>query len=211
MSFLIVMDRLVIPAVIAIFLAGGIAGLLLGCGLLINERAALRFITRMNRWVSTREAFARLDTPINLHLPGTPGQRRPLLGTLFLVGGLAVIALLLVRLDLPQARYVPGSDVKTWLATGVVMGTLKWVLVAGSAFTALVGVLMLFAPQRLAVLEQQLNAWHSSDRLMAASDRIHTPLEPRVEAHPKASGWIIVVASLFVVLAMIWLLLARLQ
>ena len=51
MTFLTFMDRLVIPAVIAVMLAGGIAGLVLGCALVINHGATLRFVTRMNRAV----------------------------------------------------------------------------------------------------------------------------------------------------------------
>ena len=36
-----------------------------------------------------------------------------------------------------------------------------------------------------------------------------TPLEPHVEAHPRAAGWIIAIASLAIALAMAWLLVTR--
>jgi hypothetical protein len=37
------------------------------------------------------------------------------------------------------------------------------------------------------------------------------PLEPRVEAHPRAAGWIIILASLLVAAAMLVLLVAKLR
>ena len=71
------------------------------------------------------------------------------------------------------------------------------------------GALMLFWPQRLTSLEERLNRWYSSRRLVAAEERMLTPLEPHVEAHPRAAGWIIAVASLAIALAMAWLLVTR--
>jgi hypothetical protein len=40
---------------------------------------------------------------------------------------------------------------------------------------------------------------------------MHTPLEPRVEAHPRATGWLIIGASLVAGLAMTALLISRLH
>jgi hypothetical protein len=40
---------------------------------------------------------------------------------------------------------------------------------------------------------------------------MHTPLEPRVEAHPLAAGWIVAGASLLVTVAMSGLLFARIH
>jgi hypothetical protein len=44
---------------------------------------------------------------------------------------------------------------------------------------------------------------------VAAEERMLTPLEPRVEAHPQAAGWVIAIASLAIALAMAWLLITR--
>lgn len=209
MTFLTFMDRLVIPAVIAVMLAGGIAGLVLGCALVINHGATLRFVTRMNRWVSTREAFAPLEAPINVDPGAGPGGRRPLLGTFLVVGGVIAVTLLLLRLDFRHTAYVPGVDLKRWMGSSVALETMKWVLVSGSLFAVAMGALMLFAPQRMLSIERWLNQWHSSEPLAVASERMHTPLEPRVEAYPRASGWIIALASLGLTLATIGLLIAR--
>jgi hypothetical protein len=208
MTFFTFTERVVIPAVIAIMLAGGLAGLTLGCALVINHGATLRFIDRMNRWVSTREALAPLDARINVE----PAHgRRPLLGAFLAVGGVLAVGFLLARLDFRQSGFAPGIDTQRLLVSSIVLETMKWVLVLGSAFATIIGALLLFAPARARLLERWLNRWHSSEPVVAAAEKMHTPLEPQVEAHPRASGCIIAVASLALTVAMTGLLLARLH
>lgn len=195
-------DRIAMPALIAIFLVGGISSFVLGCGLVFSQAATLRFMTRMNQWVSTKETFAGLDKRIDLEPAARPDGRRPILGTIFLVAGLAGIALVLWRLHfLPDSAARHGS-MQRWLVSSIGLESLKWVLVVGFAFAALVGGMMLAAPRRLAALEQRLNKWHSTDPIVAASEKVHTPLEPLVMAYPRASGSIIAIASLLVILGM---------
>jgi hypothetical protein len=210
MTFFTLLERVVIPSVIAIMLVGGIGGVILGCALIVNQGATLGFIARMNRWVSTREAFALLEAPINVDPGAGPSGRRPLLGTFLLVAGSLAVYFVMVRLDFRHAApYAPGVDVQRWIVSGVVLQTMKWVLVTGCAFAAIVGALMIAAPERFLVMERRLNEWHSSEPLVAASERMHTPLEPRVAAHPRATGLLIAAASLAVTLAMVMLLIAR--
>jgi hypothetical protein len=209
MTFFTFIERILIPAVIAIALTGGVAGLALGCSLVLNHAATLRFIARMNRWVSTREAFAILETSINVEPAARADGRRPLLGTFLVVAGSLAVYFLIVRLDFRHPHYMPGVDVKRFLASGIALETMKWVLVAGSAFAVIIGALMLAAPQRLLALERRLNSWHSPERLVVATEKMRTPLEPHVEAYPRTSGGIIAIASLCVVLAMIGLLMTK--
>ena len=199
-------DAIVVPALIAIFLVGGAASFVLGCALILRQDATLRFMTRMNRWVSTREAFAGLDRRIDLERAVVPGARRPILGTIFLVVGLAGIGLVLWRLQFLPYSTARRADAQAWFLSTTALESLKWLLVVGFAFAAVVGLLMLAAPARLSVLQQRLNQWHSTEPLVAASDKVHTPLEPLVFAYPRASGAIIAIASLLMVLGMIGLL-----
>lgn len=207
MTFFTFMERVVIPSVIAIMLAGGLAGLTLGCSLVINHSATLRFINRMNRWVSTREALAPLDARINVE---PAPSRRPMLGIFLMVGGVLAVGFLLARLDF-RANYVPGVNTQRLLLSSIVLETMKWVLVLGGGFAAIIGTMLVFAPARVRLLERWLNRWHSSEPMLAAAEKMHTPLEPQVEAHPRATGCIIAVASLALTVAMTGLLLARLH
>jgi hypothetical protein len=136
--------------------------------------------------------------------PPRESPYRRLLGALFMVGGALTIYFLLTRLQ--TARFV---DAKRALGLAIVLDTTKTVFIIGGAFALIVGALMLFWPQRLTALEERLNRWYSTRRLDAAEERMLTPLEPHVEAHPRAAGWIIVIASLAIALAMAWLLMTR--
>jgi hypothetical protein len=211
MTFFSFIDRLVIPAVIAIVMAGGVAGIALGFALAVNNTATLGFMRRMNRWVSTRELLAPLDVLINVEPKARPDGRRPLLGSFLIVGGVLAVYFLLVRLDFQSRGFSTGVDVRRWLFSSIALETMKWVLVAGSAFASIIGALMLLSPQRLAAFERLMNEWHSSESVVNASEKMHTPLEPRVEAHPRATGWLIAGASLLVTVAMSGLLIARLH
>jgi hypothetical protein len=211
MGFLGFIDRVIIPAVMFIVIVGGISGVLLGCALVFRSAATLRFINRMNSWVSTRQALQPLEAPHNVDGAPGPGGRRPRLGAFLLVGGVIAVYFLIVRLDFARSPYVPGVDLLRWFLSGLALEATKWILVAGSAFAALIGLLMLLAPGRLAVFEGRLNQWHSSRHFLAADEKMHLALEPHVEAHPGAAGWTIAVASLLVTLAMAGLLISRLH
>jgi hypothetical protein len=211
MGFLSFIDRVIIPAVMAIVIIGGIGGVLLGCALVFRSAAALRFIQRANSWVSTKQVLTPLEVPHNVESAPGPGGRRPRLGVFLLVGGAVAVYFLLVRLDFARSPYVPGVGLWRWFLTGLALEATKWILVAGSAFAVLIGLLILVAPARLAAFESRVNQWHSSPGLLAADEKMHLALEPHVEAHPGAAGWTIATASLLVTLAMVGLLIVRLH
>jgi hypothetical protein len=206
-------ERVVIPTLVLFVLIGGIGGVLLGAALMWRSEAALRFVARMNRWISTRQALHALEAPRGLERP-SPRLRR-WLGAFLVFGGAFSVAFLLIRLDmLRRSGYVPGVDLERWLVSGVMLLTMKWVLVAGSAFALAVGVLMLWFPARLGAFEQRMDRWYSSRRLLQAEEKMErmvTPLEPRVEANPRAAGSLIAIASLLVAAAMLVLLLGKLR
>jgi hypothetical protein len=196
-------ERIVVPTLMWCLLAGGLAGIVFGFALALRSGATLQFIARMNRWVSTEEVLRPLEAPRQLD-PAPDSPYRRMLGALFVVGGALTIYFLLTRLQV--ARLI---DAKRALGLAIVLDATKTIFIVGGAFALLVGALMLFWPQRLTALEERLNRWHSSRRLIAAQERMLTPLEPHVEAHPRAAGWLITVASLAIALAMAWLLMTR--
>lgn len=203
-------ERVVIPTVVIFVLLGGLAGALLGAALVWRSDATLRFMTRMNRWVSTRQALRPLDVPHGVHGP-TASLRRGL-GAFLVFGGALSVVFLLVRLDvLRRGHYVPGVDLERWFVSGMILQTMKWVLVVGGAFAVVVGVLMLFFPARLAAFEARMDRWYSSRRLLQAEEKMVMALEPRVEANPRAAGLVIGVASLLVAAGMVVLIFAKLR
>lgn len=196
-------ERIVVPAVMLSLLTGGLAGFVFGCALALRSAATLQFIARMNRWVSTREALRPLEQPHQIE-PAPESPYRRVLGVLFIAAGALTVYFLLTRL--PVARLV---DAKRQLGLAIVLDATKAVFLAGGAFALFTGALMVFWPQALTAMEARLNRWYSAQRLVTAEERMLTPLEPHVEAHPREAGWIIAIASLAIALAMMWLLVTR--
>jgi len=202
-------ERVIIPAVVIFLLLGGVGGAILGGALVWRSDAALRFVARMNRWVSTRQAFGVLEAPHSVAMP-SPRVRR-WFGAFLVLGGAFAVAFLLARLHVERGEFVPGVDLRRWLLSGVALESTKWILVLGGVFAVAVGALMLFSPRHLAAFEARMNRSYSSPRLLAAEEKMHMPLEPRVEANPRRAGWIIATASLAVAATMVLLLVGKLR
>lgn len=206
MGWLAFIERVIIPTLEFVFLAGGVAGATLGAALLVRSDATLSFMAASDRWISTRQALRPLEVPHDIE-PG-PALRKPWLGGFLVLGSAFALYFLLARIDLAtRASLIAGTDVKRWLTSAMPLQVMKWFLVVGSAFALIVGLLMLFAPQLLSALEARLNRWHSTRNLVAADERMHIVLEPYVRAHPLVAGWAILACSLVVALAMAGLLL----
>jgi hypothetical protein len=184
---------------------------LLGAALVFRSPAALRFISRMNRWVSTRRALKPFEIPHSVEAPaGT--RHKPWLGVFLVIGGALAFYFLLTRLNFAQTQtaYVPGVDLRRWFLSGLALNAMKWFLVVGSLFALAVGALMLLSPQKLAAFEARMNHWYSTRRLIrAGGDSMRMPLEALVQAYPQTSGWLIAASSLVVALAMATLLAIR--
>jgi hypothetical protein len=69
---------------------------------------------------------------------------------------------------------------------------------------------MLFFPRVMDGLEATLNHWVSTRNLVPlGGDQMRTPLDVLVEVYPRAAGWIILVSSLIVAVAMCALIAVR--
>jgi hypothetical protein len=207
MTTLSLIEQILIPVVVLTLLAGGIAGVALGIGLVFRAECTLAFIARMNRWVSTRRALKPLEIPRSVE--PAPSVRHPLFGAFLVLGGAVVVYVLALRLQLPRVSIAGGPGPVLW---AIAVDTIRWILVAGSAAGLLLGALMLFAPARYAAVTARLNYWYSTRKLIpAGSDAMRVALEPKVEGNPRLAGWLIAGASLAVTLAMVTLLFTRMR
>lgn len=201
MSFPRVLDQLVVPFLLLFILVGSLGGFALGCGLLLRSVATVGFIHRMNRWVSTRRATRDLELPRQGFLPSK------WLGAFLAVGGAFVAYYLIARVQVPRTAL---SLANPRFGVALAVESIKWLLVAGCLASVLVGVLALFFPATLGVVQARMNRWVSTRTLVPAdSERMHTPLDLLVETHPRAAGWMISATSLLVAAAMLVLLYAR--
>ena len=193
MTFLRLLDQLIIPFLLIFLLVGSVGGFVLGCALLLRAGSAIRFIQGMNRWVSTRQATRGLE------IPRQSLGRSKWLGIFLLAGGAFACYFLLFRLQIPRAA-LSAADPRFFTALAV--ESARWLLVAGCLVSFAMGVLVLFFPGTLNRLEAGLNRWVSTRHLLPAdTGRMRTPLDLLVEAYPRAAGWIITVSSLVVAAA----------
>jgi hypothetical protein len=201
----ILLERVLIPTLEVCLLLGGLASLLFGFGLVFRTPKALAFMRRMNQWVSTRRALKEFEVPREM------GRGRSVWFALFLVGGAAFVLYYLVfRMHIPRTAAVLGVDMQRWFLFGVLLQTVRWLLIAGSVLALAVGVMQLFVPRKLVSFEERMNRWYSTRRILPAEgDTMRYPLDILVEAYPHAAGWLIAAASLLVALAMGFLLAAK--
>ena len=201
MTFLGVMDRLIVPALIIFLFIGSVAGIALGCGLLLRAAGTLKFLRGMNRWVSTRRAIKPLEIPREAMQPSK------WLGLFLVAGGAFACYFLLARLEIPRSALTVASP--KFLAA-LALETTRWLLAVGSVLAIVMGALVLFSPRGLNALELRMNRWHSTRRLLPAnSDEMRVPLDLLVETYPYRSGWIIALSSLLVAAAMGMLIVVR--
>lgn len=201
MTFMRVLDQLVVPVLLIFLFIGSVGGVALGCALLLRPAAAIRFIHGMNRWVSTRQATRELEIP-------REGLRRSRwLGVFLVAGGAFACYFLVFRLQIPRAAL---SVADARFVTALSVDFARWLLVAGCVAAFAMGVLVLFFQDTLNRLEAALNRWVSTRHLISAEgDRMRTPLDLLVEAYPRGAGWIIAVSSMMVAVAIGLLAAAR--
>lgn len=190
-----VFGQALLPSIILFFLTSGIIALVIGVGLIFFSSTMLRFFGKMNQYVSTRHAFKPLavmrdvDEPVRRH--------RLLFGALIFAGAAgALFGLARVDIAAVVALYstnLPAGYV-AWL-----LQTLRWSLIALTAFALVIGVLLMFFPAALGRIEKRANHWYSIRQRMQGVDTMHLPLDRRVAAYPRAFGLVVVLAALFLV------------
>ena len=201
MTFLRLLDQLVVPFLLIFLFIGSVGGIALGGALLLRAAAAIGFIRSMNRYVSTRKATREIS------IPRQGFRQSRWLGSLLVLGGAFACTILLAKLLAPRAA-VSVADPR--FLTALAIETTGWLFVAGCLLSLAMGMLMLFSPRVLDALQAQLNHWVSTRNLVPlGGDQMRTPLDVLVEVYPRAAGWIILVASLIVAVAMCSLIAVR--
>lgn len=208
MTFLGLMDRIVIPTLVIFLLVGSSASTLFGLGLLLRTQKTLAFMRAANRWVSTRRVLRVAELPRTVRVDSRRGK--VLLALFLLFGGAFALYVLIARLEIPRMAVVVGVNLRRWFITGVALQTMRWFLIAGCVLALAVAVLILFFPGWLTALEARLNKWYSTRNLVpAAGEAMRYHLDLIVEASPRGAGLAVTIASLVVAAAMAILLAAR--
>jgi hypothetical protein len=179
------------------FLISGFALLAVGLLLVVNSAAALRFFDGMNRWVSMRRATRPLE--IARDTQPLVQRHRYLIAAFVIAAGVFAISGLLTQYEAKAAVRMLGLDVLRPALGLWLVDSARWLLVAGSVLGIVIGLLLAFAPEKLARIEAQGGDWYSERRLVKGADAMNTGLDAQVAARPRAAGIIIVVLALLLV------------
>lgn len=186
--------QLLVTAVVLFLFVGSVAGIAVGVGLIVRSAGTLRFFGVMNRWVSTRRALEVLEAPRDLE--ATIKRHRRWVGAALITAGAVSMIGLVTRLDVARVVAVFGVDIRRYVVTSVIVETVGWFLILGSAAAVAIGIMLVFFPRALSALEARANRWISTRNLATGADAMHLPLDRLVEKFPRAAGWVIAAISL---------------
>lgn len=197
-------DQLLIPFFLWIFVLAGIAGIALGLGLILRSTQTLRFLRNMNRWVSLRSSLKPMETPRDIGKT-VYGQRRTI-GSIFAISGAYIIYMLGFKIKFASV-IVALSDDMSPVISHLLIESLRWFLVTGGALAILVGVMLIVSTDAMRALEDRVNQWHSTRQLGKGSDTMHLTLDHWAETFPRVTGLIISLGSAMVLIAwfIVWL------
>jgi len=197
----------IVQALVVFFIVGGLAGIAVGCGLLINSARTLAFFGTMNRWTSTRRAMEPIDIPRNT-APVVQKYMR-VFAAIFLAGGLYSLYALVAQFNIEAIIFsLKLGEVPPLISGSLIDGT-RWILIAGNLAAVAVGIMMVFFPDKLTTLEARGGKWYSVRALTQGGDQMHTPLDRWVAASPRVAGAAIAVGSLVIVVSFAFMLFAQ--
>ena len=166
------------------FLIASAFSFLVGVGLALRSRRAMRLFDAMNRWISVRKMIKPLTMQHEVE-PTLMKQPLWLAGSIIL--GAATALYLLQDIDLRPALLLFDGSL-TPIEMGGVADNLKTFLLVGNALCLLVGIAILFFPRTLTVVERYTDHWYTVRRTTRPLDIMHMEVDSWVLNHPTSVG-----------------------
>ena len=189
----LLLDMLVESALIFLLVATAFA-LLYGVALLAAPSRTLRFNDVASRWFSTRSVQVALDKRHDLQR--VIYRRHRWIGVLLLVGGSYVLWILLARYD-PSVVVAPLKRSMSPRLASAILDAAWWLLVPANALAVVVGIVMFARPSLLRGVESFANREVSTEAVGTVLDGVYSAPDRLIRAHPRLTGVVIVVASLY--------------
>jgi len=192
------------PVLYVLLLGGALLGLVIGVMLLLDSERVLRWNQALNRWYSTRQAFQRLEEPIEVKRVVYRWHR---------VAGALIFAGALFTLDVLAFSYQTGALVRAFRGVGnpavlsVVFETLRIVLIVGNVAALVAAIVLAFRPSLLKGIESVGDRYYSGREAAKPLEAMHYQPDDFVRARPKVVGTLFTVGSLYVLVALGLLLL----
>jgi len=187
------------PVLYVLLLGGALLGLVIGVMLLVNSERVLRWNAALNRWYSTRQAFRKLDEPIDVKRFVYRWHR---------VVGVLVFAGAVFTLDVLAFSYQTGALVRAFRGLGnpallnVLFEALRIVLIVGNIAGLLVAVVLCFRPSLLKGVEAVGDRQYSGRESLKTLEAMHYQPDEFARARPKVVGVLFTLASLYTLFAL---------
>ena len=195
--------HVLVQVLIVLFLAVSISGLGVGIGLIFSSQKTSQLFHALNRWFSTRHALKTVE--VSREIDSVAHRYQRWLAGGFVLGGLIAIFGLVAAVDVVAlSKIFVQKRFTAFLA--VILDSVRWFLIVGSAAGVVVGAMLLFYPNAETALEKFTNQWVSSRRAVRHWDDMHMTLDMLVEAHPTPAGWLLACTSVAAVLCAVFML-----
>jgi len=192
---------------VVIFVVGGLAGIAVGAGLIMNSARTLAFFNTINRWTSLRGAAKPFEVPRDTTRIVRKYMR--VLAGIFVVGGAYSLYALVGQFNAEAIIFSLKLNKMHPLISSLILDGARWILIAGNLVAVAVGIMMAFFPAKVIAVEGRGGRWFSDEAIMEKGDKMHTPIDTWVTASPRAAGWIIAFGSVVVVVSAAFMLLSQ--
>ena len=183
---------------ILLFMAGGLAMLLIGLNLIFNSAETLRLFEHLNRWVSLRQTLKPLEVPRDTRAAVLIWRRW--IAVVFIAGGGFALLGLATRFDASAIIYGLGLGFLRPAFAHWALDSARWVLIVGNVVGIALGIMLAFFPAAVAAIEARGSRWYSERRHARNRDTLHvTLIDDWVAEFPRASGLVITVFAVFLI------------
>lgn len=187
------------PVLYVLLLGGAILGLVIGITLLVDSERVMRWNAALNRWYSTRQAFQKLEEPIDVKRVIYRWHR---------LAGVLVFAGAVFTLDVLAFTYKTGALVQAFrgvgnpVILGIVFETLRIVLIVGNVAALIAGAILCFRPSLLKGVEAVGDRYYSGREAMKPLEVMHYQPDEFVLGRPKLVGTLLTIGSAYVMVAL---------
>ncbi|OIQ96975.1 hypothetical protein GALL_210420 [mine drainage metagenome] len=177
-----------VSGVFVFFILASIFSFIVGVGLVTRNAAMLRFFNFMNKSYSTRRITRPLIKPLTEpHFVEPTLLKHPrILGVSIVLGAVASLMLLKgIDAIVFQPMYSGSFSSET---AEILAGYTRSFLLIGNALCIVVGVMLLFFPDVLSVVESYTDKWYSLRKQTRPLHESYLEIDKWVLAHPTVSG-----------------------
>lgn len=191
---------------LAIFLLiGALLGVNLALLLIFNPRLLERLNRVANRWISMRHISKLLDRSINIERWFYRHHRAA--GLAIMLGASYILIFFGILFDKAHALQRLSGTLPAKLLDGL-LDALVLCSLAGGAAALIAGLFIWLRPSLLRDIEKKSNQWVSTRRATKVLDVPHGEVDRFVARHAQRVGWLLLLGSIYLFIAMLRSLLA---